>query len=107
MIAVDCVFGVSGDQNTKRKKMMDECDDDDDYEDVIGGRGSQLTAKQKRMEAETPLAEKTCIDLIVLGLPFKTTAETCREYFKTFGDVVLFDVSLALFVCCCRCCCCC
>ncbi|VDK74778.1 unnamed protein product [Litomosoides sigmodontis] len=79
-----------GDQNTKRKKMMDECEQEGDSEDSQGGRGGQFTAKQKRIE--DPSGEKACIDLIVLGLPFKTSAETCKAYFENFGDVVLFDL---------------
>ncbi|EJW84020.1 hypothetical protein WUBG_05068 [Wuchereria bancrofti] len=80
----------SGDQNTKRKKMMDECEQEGDSEDSQGGRGGQFTAKQKRIE--DPSGEKACIDLIVLGLPFKTSAETCKAYFENFGEVVLFDL---------------
>lgn len=86
-ISVRC----AGDQNTKRKKMMDECEQEGDSEDSQGGRGGQFTAKQKRIE--DPSGEKACIDLIVLGLPFKTSAETCKAYFENFGEVVLFDVS--------------
>lgn len=73
--------------------MMDECEEDSDSEDVLGGPGGQLTAKQKRIEDPT---EKNCTDLIVLGIPYKTTSETCQAYFETFGDVVMFDVSSVL-----------
>lgn len=64
--------------------MMDESDDGSSADDIQGG------AKQKRLE-EPP--EKTSTDLIVLGIPFKTTSETARAYFETFGEVVMFDVS--------------
>ena len=79
----------SGDQNTKRKKMMDECEKDSDPEDVPGGPGGQLTAKQKRIEDPS---EKNCTDLIVLGIPYTTSSETCKAYFELFGDVVMFDL---------------
>lgn len=71
--------------------MMDECEQEGDPEDSQGGRGGQLTAKQKRIEDPS---EKTCIDLIVLGIPYKTSADTCKAYFEAYGEVVLFDVSL-------------
>lgn len=79
----------SGDQNTKRKKMMDESGEESDSEDVSGGPGGQLGAKQKRIE--DPI-EKNCTDLIVLGIPFKTSSETCKAYFETFGEVIMFDL---------------
>ncbi|VDD86169.1 unnamed protein product [Enterobius vermicularis] len=79
----------SSDQNTKRKKMMDECEKDSDSEDVSGGPGGQLTAKQKRIEDPS---EKNCTDLIVLGIPYTTSSETCKAYFELFGDVVMFDL---------------
>lgn len=31
-------------------------------------------------------------DLIVLGLPWKTTAEDMKEYFQKFGEVVMAEV---------------
>lgn len=33
-----------------------------------------------------------CTDLIVLGLPFKTTEQSLREYFETFGEVLMAQV---------------
>lgn len=45
------------------------------------------TAKAKRMEAKTK-----CSDLIILGLPWKTTEERLREYFQTFGEVLMAQV---------------
>lgn len=88
------INACAGDQNTKRKKMMDECEKDSDSEDVSGGPGGQLTAKQKRIEDPS---EKNCTDLIVLGIPYTTSSETCKAYFELFGDVVMFDVSVVLF----------
>lgn len=45
------------------------------------------TAKTKRMETKLK-----CSDLIVLGLPWKTTEQQLREYFETFGDVLMAQV---------------
>ncbi|KAL6431643.1 hypothetical protein ACFW04_007291 [Cataglyphis niger] len=33
-----------------------------------------------------------CTDLIVLGLPWKTTEQNLREYFETFGEVLMAQV---------------
>ncbi|XP_060532632.1 TAR DNA-binding protein 43-like [Cylas formicarius] len=45
------------------------------------------TAKTKRMETKL-----RCTDLIVLGLPWKTTEQDLREYFETFGEVLMAQV---------------
>ncbi|XP_066153872.1 TAR DNA-binding protein 43-like isoform X2 [Euwallacea fornicatus] len=45
------------------------------------------TAKTKRMETKL-----RCTDLIVLGLPWKTTEQYLREYFETFGEVLMAQV---------------
>ncbi|KAK7793033.1 hypothetical protein R5R35_004464 [Gryllus longicercus] len=45
------------------------------------------TAKTKRMETKLK-----CSDLIVLGLPWKTTEQQLREYFETFGEVLMAQV---------------
>lgn len=50
------------------------------------------TAKTKRMETKL-----RCTDLIVLGLPWKTTEQNLREYFETFGEVLMAQVSLFVF----------
>jgi RNA recognition motif-containing protein len=34
-----------------------------------------------------------CSDLIVLGLPWKTTEQELREYFEPFGEVLMAQVS--------------
>ncbi|KAG7207922.1 hypothetical protein KM043_009511 [Ampulex compressa] len=44
-------------------------------------------AKTKRMETKL-----RCTDLIVLGLPWKTTELNLREYFETFGEVLMAQV---------------
>lgn len=46
------------------------------------------TAKTKRIETKL-----RCTDLIVLGLPWKTTEQNLREYFETFGEVLMAQVS--------------
>ncbi|CAG9854288.1 unnamed protein product [Phyllotreta striolata] len=45
------------------------------------------TAKTKRMETKL-----RCTDLIVLGLPWKTTEQNLREYFEAFGEVLMAQV---------------
>jgi len=50
------------------------------------------TAKTKRMETKL-----RCTDLIVLGLPWKTTEQNLREYFETFGEVLMAQVSLYIY----------
>ena len=45
--------------------------------------------------------EKKCTDLIVLGLPFKSSEDDLKQYFSQFGDLVLVQVqslSLSCFV---------
>ena len=45
-------------------------------------------AKNKRVE------KNKCSDLIVLGLPWKTTEPELREYFEPFGEVLMAQVGL-------------
>ena len=47
-------------------------------------------AKNKRVE------KNKCSDLIVLGLPWKTTEPELREYFEPFGEVLMAQVSTIL-----------
>ena len=44
------------------------------------------TAKNKRVE------KNKCSDLIVLGLPWKTTEQELRDYFEPFGEVLMAQV---------------
>ena len=44
-------------------------------------------AKTKRLELK-----QKCSDLIVLGLPWKTTEQELREYFESFGEVLMAQV---------------
>lgn len=39
-------------------------------------------------------------DLIVLGLPWKTTSEDMKEYFQKFGEVTMAEVSMHLLIVC-------
>lgn len=45
------------------------------------------TAKTKRMEMRLK-----CSDLIVLGLPWKTSEQDLRAYFETFGELLMAQV---------------
>jgi len=49
------------------------------------------TAKTKRMESK-----QKCSDLIVLGLPWKTTEQQLREYFEAYGEVLMAQVKTFL-----------
>lgn len=37
-------------------------------------------------------------DLIVLGLPWKTTEQDLKEYFTTFGEVIMVQVCFCFFL---------
>lgn len=45
--------------------------------------------KTKRFENSS---KSKCSDLIVLGLPWKTTEQQLREYFEPFGEVLMAQV---------------
>ena len=45
------------------------------------------TAKTKRIESRA-----RCTDLIVLGLPWKTTEDSLRTYFETYGEVLMTQI---------------
>ncbi|XP_058054874.1 TAR DNA-binding protein 43-like [Anopheles bellator] len=64
-----CVFP----KENKRK-----CDD----------RTENSTPKTKRIESRN----RTTTDLIVLGLPWKTTEERLREYFESFGELLVVQL---------------
>jgi TAR DNA-binding protein 43 len=38
-------------------------------------------------------SKQKCSDLIVLGLPWKTTEQQLREYFEAYGEVLMAQVS--------------
>jgi len=46
---------------------------------------------------KTACIEKKCTDLIVLGLPFKSTEEDLKQYFNQFGELILVQVCSILY----------
>lgn len=50
------------------------------------GDNANSVPKNKRVE------KSKCSDLIVLGLPWKTTESELRDYFKEFGEVLMAQV---------------
>ena len=42
--------------------------------------------------AKSRKIERKCVDLIVLGIPWKSTEEIVRRYFEQYGEVVLCEV---------------
>ena len=42
--------------------------------------------------AKSRKIERKCVDLIVLGIPWKSTEEVVRRYFEQYGEVVLCEV---------------
>ena len=48
---------------------------------------------------ETPINKKRmegvykCVDLIVLGLPYKTNEEELKQYFEQYGELLMAQVS--------------
>jgi len=62
-------------------------------------KGAENTEKRRSEESVDPhgargrRSEKNkCSDLIVLGLPWKTTEQELREYFEPFGEVLMAQV---------------
>lgn len=55
-----------------------------------GNDGEYVESENKKKKKL--LDKAVCSDLIVLGLPYKTTEEELREYFLEFGDVVFCEV---------------
>ena len=49
------------------------------------------TAKTKRVE------KRKCSDLIVLGLPWKSSEEDIKKYFEQFGEVIMVQVLREIF----------
>lgn len=44
--------------------------------------------------AKSRKIERKCVDLIVLGIPWKSTEEVVRHYFEQYGEVVLCEVKI-------------
>lgn len=49
------------------------------------------TAKTKRIDSRN-----RCTDLIVLGLPWKTTEESLKKYFENYGEVLMTQIKIDL-----------
>ena len=79
IVNVWCVLGAES--SAKRRKAGSEGESDSD------GEGTQR--KRGATEAD---AVKQPVDLIVLGVNYKTTDEAFKEYFNTFGTVVFAEV---------------
>ena len=47
---------------------------------------TETSINKKRMEGYK------CVDLIVLGLPWKTSEEELREYFEQYGELLMSQV---------------
>lgn len=50
-------------------------------------------AKTKRVE------KHKCSDLIVLGLPWKSTEDDLQAYFSQFGELLMVQVSITPVIC--------
>lgn len=62
---------------------MDDSDDEEDSENE-GRLG------RKRAPESNPIVRP--VDMVVLGISYKTTDEGFKEYFETFGSVVFAEV---------------
>jgi len=65
---------------------------------VVYPKGDAMDKRKYNEETESGLAKNKrieknkCSDLIVLGLPWKTTEQELREYFEPFGEVLMAQV---------------
>ena len=50
------------------------------------------SAKSKRLDASKSVSQPKCSDLIVLGLPWKTTECELKDYFEQFGEVLMSQI---------------
>ena len=55
-------------------------------------RQPQLDEGGDPNKSKRPESKNKCSDLIVLGLPWKTTEQELREYFEPFGEVLMAQV---------------
>ena len=76
MLVLECVFCALVENNDKRR-----------FEESGGGGEAHGSGRGRRTE------KNKCSDLIVLGLPWKTTEQELREYFEPFGEVLMAQVS--------------
>lgn len=76
--------------SVKRRKMGDS-DDEDDSE------GEGRYGRKRLAESSPAVIERRPVDLIVLGINFKTTDEAFKAYFETFGPVAFAEVCFEIF----------
>lgn len=60
-------------------------------EEAVGDNSLGL-GRNKKIE------KSKCSDLIVLGLPWKTSEQELRTYFEPFGEVLMAQVKIFLFL---------
>ncbi len=53
-------------------------------------KGDDLDANSANSKSRK--IERKCVDLIVLGVPWKSTEDVVRKYFEQYGEVVLCEV---------------
>ncbi|CAD6199077.1 unnamed protein product [Caenorhabditis auriculariae] len=75
------------DVSAKRRK-VDSDNNESDSEGENGGRSGRKRAVQLKLEPEA----RRPTDLIVLGIPYKTTDDTFKQYFESFGNVIFAEV---------------
>lgn len=59
---------------------------------VVFPKDKKKGAVGEDISLKTSLSEKKCSDLIVLGLPWKSSEEDLRNYFSKFGELLLVQV---------------
>jgi RNA recognition motif-containing protein len=57
-------------------------------------KGDDLDANS----AKSRKIERKCVDLIVLGVPWKSNEDVVRTYFEQYGEVVLCEVCESLYL---------
>ena len=65
---------------------------------VIPAEGKSSSTEHTVVKQVKSSSRQKCSDLIVLGLPWKSTEEDLRNYFSQFGDLLMVQVSMVLFV---------
>lgn len=91
-------FYRPGDQNAKRRKLMDDdclscydCSDEDGFEGITSTNIKQKRSKNDDDDNDSQTEEVTS-DLIVLGIPYSNTEEDLRKYFEKFGTVTVSQI---------------